>query len=172
MDDTTPAALAEELTTREQLKDALACWARGMDLTIEGRLDEGQAEWDRCYASPDYQFRVFFRGQTIEGLSTADRRTTNGETAGFFGYTAAQHYVSNFDIAIDGNTATVSALQTADHFLPNLTVETTWGILTVQFARDAETGAWRAVDETMDITHFVAFPGVEAPSSAPMLPTE
>lgn len=152
---------------RAELREAMACWARGMDLTIAGEGDGGQAEWDRCYAAPDYSFTVLFRGQVIEGDGSEGRRITNVQTAGMFGYVQAQHYVTNFDIDIAGDTASVVALQRADHFLPdpNLTVETTWGVITVQFRRD-ESG-WRATNEQMDIQRFVAFPGVMAPSVAP-----
>ena len=158
------ASPTDPIADRAAVADAMFCWARGMDLTIAGLADEGQAEWESCYAGDDYEFTILFAGQVIEGEGAAGRRMTNVQTAGMFGYEYSQHYVTNLDIDIAGSTATATALQKADHFLPDLTVETTWGVITVEFQR--EDGQWRASSELMDIQRFVAFPGLAAPTGA------
>lgn len=158
-------AAIEAMLAKDAMETALSCWARGMDLTIGGDAETALATWTECYAHPDYQFRVFFQGQTIEGVGAAGRAQTNVQTAGMFGYNGAYHYISNVEVELgDAGAATAKAIQTADHFLEDGTVETTYGVITVRFAQ-IENGRWLAVDETMDIQRMVGFQGLPAPAA-------
>ncbi|MFQ6552675.1 hypothetical protein AAD018_010085 [Aestuariibius insulae] len=136
-----------------------------MDLTIGGEADAALATWNACYAHPDYRFQVLFQGQTIEGEGAAGRAETNVRTSAMFGYTGAYHYISNVEVEMGAEgAATATALQTADHFREDGTVETTFGIITVEFVQ-SDDGRWLALNETMDIERMVGFAGLPAPAA-------
>ena len=156
---------ARQTVLKAAAEETLACWARGMDLTLEGKAEEALTAWTDCYAHPDYAFRVLFNGQTIEGEGAAGRAETNVRTGGMFGYTGAYHFVSNVEVERTGDdTATATALQTADHFREDGTVERTYGVITVELAQVAE-GVWRATDELMDIHRMIGVGTRPAPAA-------
>ncbi len=155
----------QQMIVKSEVETALSCWARGMDLTLRGNADAALAAWNDCYAHPDYQFRVFFQGQTIEGMGAEGRAQSNVQTGGMFGYVNAYHFISNVEVtAADENSASAVALQTADHFREDGTVERTWGVIAVEFVRD-DAGKLLAVDETMDIRNMSGFTGLPAPAA-------
>ncbi len=155
----------QQFMVKSEVETALSCWARGMDLTLRGNADAALAAWNACYAHPDYQFRVFFQGQTIKGAGAEGRAQSNVQTGGMFGYVNAYHFISNVEVtAANEDSASAIALQTADHFREDGTVERTWGVIAVEFVRD-DSGQLLAVDETMDIRNMSGFAGLPAPAA-------
>jgi hypothetical protein len=106
------------------------CYATGTDTIGAGDLEGGKAIYSECFA-PDAYLAVWFPGTPFDGPPSTEATGTDAwadfVASAFVPYSSTQHVLTNVEVDIHGNTATMTSTLIAYHVRPDGTVDVATG---------------------------------------------
>ncbi len=133
------------------------CYAKATDAIGRGNLAQGKAIYATCF-TPNAVLAVYNPGTPFNGPPTFTTVGTNAwadfakATFDASGYVATQHLMSNQDVHINGNYATMSTYLHATHVLPDGTIDVANGTYEDEIIR--VNGTWKIKTRTLKIIDF------------------
>jgi hypothetical protein len=150
-------AYSSKLEDELEIAKLSLCYARGTDAIGAGKLQLGKKTYEDCFTS-DAHLALWNPGTPFNG--PPDYQTNDTDDWAEYaqdvfqgaGYVATQHLVSNIEVDVKGNTATMKTYLLATHVLPDGTYDVANGTYEDVVVR--QWGKWQIKNRTLKLITF------------------
>jgi hypothetical protein len=154
-------ASASQPNAKSDIEQLTVCYALGTDAIGAGDIQKGKNIYQDCFTDDAEITAIFPDGASASSTGTDEWADFVASVFQGNGYVATQHLIGTINIAVNGNTATMTSYLQATHKISDTSIDVANGTYEDELIK--ENGRWKIRRRTLKLITFL---NLSSPPSA------